>query len=255
DTEAGLYYYGYRYYSPSMGRWINRDPIEERGGLNLYGFVGNDPANYWDFLGLEGVSCDDLNRQMDTVRTIIDSALNRMAEVCGDGDSIDSGLISRLIDLNSKISLGAGAIGVADAVHRNLPTSTAPGGMIVGRVRGSLLTPEAGRVVRNVGRVTGVAAGVVSGASAVNSFSQGDTASGVQSTANTILTGIAIAAPPTAIPIFIGTGLVNAGEATGNYFVNRTDRRRQSQQCQRDQELLGNALTRMDTLSTQDCCQ
>jgi uncharacterized protein RhaS with RHS repeats len=36
-----------------MGRWISRDPIEERGGLNLYGMVGNDPVNQWDYLGME----------------------------------------------------------------------------------------------------------------------------------------------------------------------------------------------------------
>ena len=29
----------YRYYSPELGRWINRDPIGERGGANLYGMV------------------------------------------------------------------------------------------------------------------------------------------------------------------------------------------------------------------------
>ncbi len=54
DNETGLYYYGYRYYSPDMGRWISRDPIEEQGGLNLYGFVNNDPVNKWDRLGLQG---------------------------------------------------------------------------------------------------------------------------------------------------------------------------------------------------------
>jgi len=52
DDETGLLYYGYRYYNPSTGRWINRDPIEEDGGLNLYGFVGNSPLNYIDPLGL-----------------------------------------------------------------------------------------------------------------------------------------------------------------------------------------------------------
>jgi RHS repeat-associated protein len=44
-------YYGYRYYHPQTSRWINRDPIEEEGGLNLYGFVGNDGVSDWDFLG------------------------------------------------------------------------------------------------------------------------------------------------------------------------------------------------------------
>ncbi len=50
--ETGLYYYGYRFYSPELMRWLNRDPIGERGGLNEYGFVGNDPVKRWDYLGL-----------------------------------------------------------------------------------------------------------------------------------------------------------------------------------------------------------
>ena len=44
-------YYGYRYYDPKTGRWLSRDPIEEEGGINLYGFVGNDGVNKWDLLG------------------------------------------------------------------------------------------------------------------------------------------------------------------------------------------------------------
>jgi len=52
DVESGLVYYGHRYYSPSLGRFINRDPIGEQGGINLYAFVGNDPVNSIDVLGL-----------------------------------------------------------------------------------------------------------------------------------------------------------------------------------------------------------
>ena len=52
DGETGLYYYGYRYLKPKLGRWLNRDPIGERGGINLYGFVGNNPVSKWDKLGL-----------------------------------------------------------------------------------------------------------------------------------------------------------------------------------------------------------
>jgi len=52
DSEAGLVYYGYRYYDADMGRWLNRDPIGEVGGSNIYGFVQNDGINYWDRLGL-----------------------------------------------------------------------------------------------------------------------------------------------------------------------------------------------------------
>jgi RHS repeat-associated protein len=52
DHDTGLYYYGYRYYSPMLQRWINRDPIEEKGGVNLYGFAGNNGINKYDFIGL-----------------------------------------------------------------------------------------------------------------------------------------------------------------------------------------------------------
>jgi uncharacterized protein RhaS with RHS repeats len=48
--------YGFRYYDPETGRWPNRDPIEEEGGYNLYGFVGNDGVNNLDNRGLDMVS-------------------------------------------------------------------------------------------------------------------------------------------------------------------------------------------------------
>jgi RHS repeat-associated protein len=52
DIESGWVYYGYRYYSPETGRWVNRDPIGERGGINLYGMVGNNTVERVDYLGL-----------------------------------------------------------------------------------------------------------------------------------------------------------------------------------------------------------
>lgn len=52
DKETGLVYYGFRFYDPAQGRFLNRDPIGEAGGLNLYRFAGNDPANRNDAYGL-----------------------------------------------------------------------------------------------------------------------------------------------------------------------------------------------------------
>jgi len=49
---SGVTYYGFRYYDPVTGRWPNRDPIQERGGLNLYAMVGNDSVNASDLFGL-----------------------------------------------------------------------------------------------------------------------------------------------------------------------------------------------------------
>ena len=48
DAETGLYYYGYRFYVLSLMRWLNRDPIEESGGLNLYGFCRNNAICMYD---------------------------------------------------------------------------------------------------------------------------------------------------------------------------------------------------------------
>lgn len=49
--ESGLSLAVFRAYDPEFGRWLNRDPIEEKGGLNLYKMVGNNAINLADYLG------------------------------------------------------------------------------------------------------------------------------------------------------------------------------------------------------------
>ena len=53
DEETGIVLYQLRPYRPDLGRWMSKDPIGEEGGVNLYGFVGNNGASSWDILGLE----------------------------------------------------------------------------------------------------------------------------------------------------------------------------------------------------------
>jgi RHS repeat-associated protein len=53
---GGVTVYGYRHYTPKTGQFLGRDPIEEEGGVNLYGFVGNSPANWIDYIGQQKVS-------------------------------------------------------------------------------------------------------------------------------------------------------------------------------------------------------
>ena len=57
--ETGFYYYGYRFYSPKLMRWLNRDPIEERGGNNLYCFARNSPVDVFDVNGLRPQTSSD----------------------------------------------------------------------------------------------------------------------------------------------------------------------------------------------------
>jgi RHS repeat-associated protein len=51
--EAGVYHYRARAYSPTLGRFLQTDPISHSGGMNLYAYVHNDPLNFTDPWGLE----------------------------------------------------------------------------------------------------------------------------------------------------------------------------------------------------------
>ena len=68
DAETGRFYYGFRYYDPSTGRWLSRDPSEEQGGINLYAFVANDALGSVDALGLATKRCvtDRINIDLDS---------------------------------------------------------------------------------------------------------------------------------------------------------------------------------------------
>jgi RHS repeat-associated protein len=58
DPETGLYFYRARAYSPGLGRFLQTDPIGTDGGLHLYAYVGNDPLNATDPLGLQQIPPD-----------------------------------------------------------------------------------------------------------------------------------------------------------------------------------------------------
>ena len=82
DWESDLYYYGYRYYNPSTGRWLSRDPIGEAGGFHLYAFCDNNAIRYIDAYGRD-----------ITDWTWVEPAANLAA---GAGDSLTMGITSWL---------------------------------------------------------------------------------------------------------------------------------------------------------------
>ena len=44
EQSCGFSYFGFRFYSSQWQRWLNRDPIGEGGGFNLYRYAANDPS-------------------------------------------------------------------------------------------------------------------------------------------------------------------------------------------------------------------
>lgn len=55
--NSGLVYCSYRFYDPSLQRWLNQDPFGEAGGLNRYGYLGNNPIMHIDRMGKFGGEC------------------------------------------------------------------------------------------------------------------------------------------------------------------------------------------------------
>lgn len=60
DSQTSLYFYRGRYYDPTLGRFLNEDPIGLLGGINLYTYVGNDPTNYVDPAGFVAITAGSL---------------------------------------------------------------------------------------------------------------------------------------------------------------------------------------------------
>lgn len=79
DRESDLVYYGMRYYVPEQGRFLNRDPIGEAGGLNLYAFVGSNPVGGYDFLGLAH-NFDSMSVGGETAEKYVGNSLEEVIE-------------------------------------------------------------------------------------------------------------------------------------------------------------------------------
>ncbi|MDP3510578.1 MAG: RHS repeat-associated core domain-containing protein [Candidatus Melainabacteria bacterium] len=78
--SSGLNLTVYRAYNSPQGRWMNRDPIAERGGTNLYGYVGNEPIVRRDLLGLSNATTMEMVADVAEVGLIPSMEAQRLSE-------------------------------------------------------------------------------------------------------------------------------------------------------------------------------
>jgi len=89
DSEIGMYFYRGRHYFPKAGRFISKDPIGFAGGdVNLYRYVGNNPVNFVDPLGL--------------ITAIFEAGNNRLTIFSNEGDFLGQYDARNLVTRGSK---------------------------------------------------------------------------------------------------------------------------------------------------------
>jgi hypothetical protein len=123
------------FYSPTTGRWLNRDPIEEQGGNNLYAFVNGDPIALIDYLGTatgdDSENGDDTEYGFDRIgliewmRDSVDNFNNLQqfaADVMATSEGDDSDFVVALLGMaNQRFASDLGNTGAKWNIHHVMP--------------------------------------------------------------------------------------------------------------------------------------
>jgi RHS repeat-associated protein len=145
DPETGLYYYRARYYAPSIGRFLQADPIGSKDDLNLYAYVYNDPmdrvdpsGNDSDAMGNYIPGTEQLPGEFNPLEhpgiTLAVLAAPIAATACGAGGCEAIGLTGGLAALTTSIKVSLGRlVGKSGSIYKVPGTATPTGRPYVGR--------------------------------------------------------------------------------------------------------------------------
>ena len=176
---SGMYYYGARYYAPWLQRWVSADPAGDIDGLNLYGFVLNNPVTYFDSTGNKTEEAQSSNGGVlafitgNTPRERMQKKLAFHNELLSAVDlavrDVTTQILNHRSETNSRVSTAkrtgfflaekgaSNAVGIGlSAAGVTLGIPGGPLGMLIGGALGFVVGKTVSKTTKAIGKHTGL---------------------------------------------------------------------------------------------------